>query len=194
MAFWSANFGEGTQSDPKRKFRFKVEITNLAGASSGTGATADTMLWWAKTVSKPSFTIAAAEHKYLNHVFYYPGTVTWNEVVLTMVDPGSPDMAQVFTKLIVNAQYNPPADSTDLATMTKATAVSALGDVNITQIDGDGVEVEAWTLYNAFITDVKYGDLAYGDDELTELSVTFKYDWATLASGTDTIPDVEAVP
>jgi len=190
MAFWSANFGAGVNTDPKRKFRFKVEITKLGSADDAAGP----MLWWAKTVSKPSFTIAAAEHKYLNHVFYYPGTVTWNEVVLTMVDPGVPDMAQTLTQLIVNARYNPPIDGTDLATMTKASAVSALGDVNITQINGAGDEMEAWTLYNAFITDIKYGDLAYGDDELTELSVTFKYDWAVLAGPDSTIPDVAEVP
>jgi hypothetical protein len=33
---------------------------------------------------------------------------------------------------------------------------------------------------NAFVQDVKFGDsLAYGDDELVELSLTMKYDWAT---------------
>ena len=64
--------------------------------------------------------------------------------------------------------------------MSKAKAVSAIGDVIVKTLDADGKEIEKWTLYNAFITDLKYGDHAYGDDELIEMSVTFKYDWAKL--------------
>ena len=140
----------------------------------------DSVAWWAKTSDKPSFTIAATEHKYLNHTFYYPGTVTWNEVNVTMVDPGDPDMAATVSALIEGGGYHPPVDSTDLSTMTKASAVSSLGDVICTQVDATGAELEKWTLFNAFISDVKYGELAYGDDELSEISLTLKYDWAKL--------------
>ena len=30
------------------------------------------------------------------------------------------------------------------------------------------------------MTEVKYGDLEYGGDDLSELSVTLKYDWARI--------------
>ena len=79
--FWSENFSQGGLKDPKRKFRFTVNFNGIAAAQGGG------QLWYAKTVSKPSFQIAAAEHKYLNHTFYYPGSVTWNDVVITLVDP-----------------------------------------------------------------------------------------------------------
>jgi len=180
MAFWSENFATlGTDgnplADPKRKFRFKVEILGIA---------TDAVLWWAKTANKPSYTIAATEHKYLNHTFYYPGTVTWNEVVMTFVDPaGDQDMASLVSQLVIAGGYHPPAaPSTDtephpMSTMTKGGACSALNSVKVTQIDGNGADIDSWTLYNAFITDVKYGELAYGDDELVEVSLTFRYDW-----------------
>jgi hypothetical protein len=32
---------------------------------------------------------------------------------------------------------------------------------------------------------VQYGDLAYGDDELTELTITLIYDWARLDTTND---------
>ena len=35
-------------------------------------------------------------------------------------------------------------------------------------------------MINAFVTDVKFGELAYGDDELTTYSLTIQYDWAEL--------------
>ena len=50
----------------------------------------------------------------------------------------------------------------------------------ISQIDADGNPIETWTLINSFITEVKYGDLAYGEDDLVEMTVTMKYDWATV--------------
>jgi hypothetical protein len=173
MAFWSTNFGaDSTLTDPKRKFRFKVEFTGFDAGSS--------FLWWAKSATKPSFDIAATEHKYLNHTFYYPGTVTWNTVDITVVDPAEPDMAASFAALLEGGGYHPPANEGDLSTMTKATAVSSLGQVTVTQIDAEGKALEKWTLWNSFISAVKYGELSYGDDSLTEITVTLKYDWAKL--------------
>ena len=71
---------------------------------------------------------------------------------------------------------------------------TALGGVTIAQLDANGNRVEEWKLWNPMITDMKFGDLAYGDDELVELSVTFKYDWATLnarvtTDDSDTVTD-----
>ena len=65
-----------------------------------------------------------------------------------------------------------------MGTMSKSKAAGALGTVYIEQVDSDGKPLETWTLWNAFITEVKYGDMSYGEDELTEMSVTLKYDWA----------------
>jgi|TARA_Y100000296_G_scaffold65509_1_gene77159 hypothetical protein len=172
MAFWSDNFAEqgNTLRDPKRKFRFLVRITGISG----------TDIWYAKTAAKPSFTIASAEHKYLNHTFYYPGAVTWNDVAITLVDPGDPDSAATLAEIVEKGGYHPPANSSDLSTMTKSSAAQALGQVTVTALNGAGNSIEEWTLNNAFITDLKFGDLEYGGDDLTELSMTLKYDWATL--------------
>jgi hypothetical protein len=65
-----------------------------------------------------------------------------------------------------------------MGTISKAKAAGALGTVIITQIDSNGGELEKWTLWNSFLTEAKFGELAYGTDDLTEMSVTLKYDWA----------------
>jgi hypothetical protein len=175
MPFWSTNFGQNVElKDPKRQFRFKVEFTGIQSPNGGA------LLWYAKTVNKPSFTVATSEHTYLNHTFYYPGAVTWGDITLTLVDPVEPDMSATLSDLVVQSGYTPPTDANQMGTMSKAKAAGALGTVFISQIDGDGNELEKWTLWNSFITEVKYGDLAYGTDDLTELSVTLKYDWARL--------------
>ena len=176
MPFWSENFGEESETtlhDPKRKFRFKVEFQGI-----GSSATGGAMLWYAKTCTKPSFQISSAEHKYLNHTFYYPGSVTWQDVTVTLVDPVEPDMAATLSDIVQGSGYTPPSTSDSLTTMSKAKSANSLGTVIITQIDSNGQDLEQWTLWNSFITELKYGDLEYGADDLTELSVTLKYDWA----------------
>jgi len=182
MPFWSTNFGEDvTLNDPKRKFRFTVEFQGVAAAIGGA------VLWYAKTVTKPSFQIAAAEHKYLNHTFYYPGSVTWQDVSVTLVDPVDPDMTATLSDIVVSSGYSPPADTTSLTTMSKAKAAGALGTVIITQIDAEGKPLEQWTLWNSFMTEVKYGDLEYGGDDLSEMSVTLKYDWARVETAGNSV-------
>lgn len=179
MPFWSTNFseqGSAELKDPKRKFRFQVQFQGISAQIGGAAA------WYAKTVNKPSFAVAAAEHKYLNHTFFYPGSVTWQDVTVTLVDPVEPDMAATLSDIVQLSGYKPPVTPTDessLSSMSKAKAAGALGAVTIAQLDANGAPLETWTLMNAFITEVKYGDLAYGDDELTEMSLTLKYDWAT---------------
>ena len=181
MPFWSENFGQDrTKKDPKRNFRFIVEFGGINATPGGAVA------WYAKTVAKPSFTIANAEHKYLNHTFYYPAGVTWNPITITMVDPVDPDMAATFSDIIVQGGYSPPTDTTSLGTMSKAKAASALGAVTVTQIDSDGNPLETWTLWNPFIEDIKYGDsLDYTNAELTEVSITLRYDWARIETTND---------
>jgi hypothetical protein len=173
MPFWTTTHSENaTINDPKRKFRFIVTLGNI-DADGG-------QAWYAKTATKPSFTIATTEHKYLNHTFYYPGSVTWNDVEITLVDPVDPiDVSATLSDIVQTAGYSVPSTVLELQTMSKAKASSALGVVTVAQLNSDGEPLESWVLNNAFITDVKYGDLEYGSDDITELSMTLKYDWAT---------------
>ena len=171
MPFWSTNFqADSSLKDPKRNFRFTVEMGGFGAGNA--------LMWWAKSATKPSFAIAAAEHKYLNHTFYYPGSVTWNDITLVVVDPVDPDMTATIADIIEQGGYSPPTDQNSLGTMSKAKAASALGTIIVTHLDSEGSPLETWTLWNAFLTDIKFGDLSYGDDNLTETTLTVKYDWA----------------
>ena len=164
MAFWTEI------TDPKRKFNFEVSISDDEGMMEN---------YFAKTATKPSFTINAAEHNYLNHTFYYPGRLTWNDVTVTFVDPGGGDSASgSLAKLLANAGYNPPQNPEDNKTMSKSKACGALGGVIIRQLDENGALLDEWVLINAWVTEVNFGDLDYSSDDLVEVSCTFKYDFA----------------
>jgi len=82
-------------------------------------------------------------------------------------------------KLITASGYRMFANSNDLGTVSKSKAASAIGPIVINQIDSEGNPIESWTLKNPFIKDMKFGDLDYTGDELIELSLEIRYDWAT---------------
>ncbi len=186
MSFWTESYAIDGVNNPKRNFRFHVQFTNM-GELTGYG---DSILYYAKTANKPSFTLGETQHNYLNHTFKFPGRVTWNDVTITMVDPGPKSgvagvttngLAYGLTQLLQQSGYAIPTGAkavTDFTTISKTKAVSGIGDVIVTQLDHDGNELEKWTLYNAFLSDIKYGDLDYSSDDLTEYSITIRYDWA----------------
>ena len=177
MPFWSQAFGEDAElKDPKRNFRFTVSITGIAAANGGP------LLWYANSVTKPAFSLSSTEHKYLNHTYYYPGNVTWNEISMKLVDPGGdPDVAATLAAMAQASGYAIPSTPDDLTSVSKAKATAALGTITITQIDADGKPVEQWTLWNAMISEIDFGGtLEYGQEELVELSLKVRYDWARI--------------
>ena len=95
-----------------------------------------------------------------------------------MVDPVSPDALANTLSIIQGAGYKPPANFTETTTPSKASSIAALGGVNIQVIQADGSIVENWNLNGAFITSVGYSGLSYGDDEISEITLQFRYDWA----------------
>jgi len=175
--FWTSK-----DVEPKRKYRFLVQF----GASASTAEIGN--LWFAKSVTKPEITVGSTEHAFMNHKFYYPGTVEWNEITLTLVDPVSPDAAKMTAQMLHASGYKGPGSlKTDSpVTLSKAASVNALGGVIITVVDHEGKPLETWTLNNAFITKVGYGELSYGEDGLTEIELSFRYDWATIKSSDGT--------
>lgn len=195
MAFWGQSHSDKADliKDPKRKFRFMVQFTGFSDfvvSDAQVAGQESNEIWFAKTADKPSFTIATAEHKYLNHTFYYPGSVTWNEISVTMVDPQNPEVAGSLSNLMEKMKYQPPKDLSKRTTISKWSAASSLGNVLISQLDADGVQIEQWTLWNGFVTEMSFGNLEYGSDELNELTLKFRYDWAQLtttdSAGTET--------
>jgi len=165
--FWS-----DATVEPKRSFRWYF---TLAGTSNILETYA------IKTVKKPSFAVSEVPHQYVAHTFYYPGRITWNTVDVTFIDPVNPDQSAVISNMVVDAGYSTPkTEEQSRTSFSKGKFVGAVGQPMITQIDADGKPIEKWTLNNAFFTNVDYGQLDYGTEELVINSVTIRYDFATL--------------
>jgi hypothetical protein len=165
MTFWASK-----DNAPKRNYRFLMSIGGMDGKNTE---------WLIKKTDKPRATVGEAQHQYLNHTFYYPGRVTWEPLSVTLVDPVSPNAAGLLANMLRNHGYDVPTQG-DTTSVSKEKSVAAMGEIKITQIDADGQPTEEWTLRNAFIKDINWGTLDYESDDLTNLELTLRYDYATL--------------
>ena len=136
--------------------------------------------WVAKKVTKPSFQITETPHKFLNHTFYFPGRLEWQTIEVTLADPVKPDASEITQQMLKFAGYNVPETPASSQNMiSRADAIFSLGNVRIEQIDSVGTIIEAWELKNAWVKEVKYGELSYESDDMINIDMTIRYDYAT---------------
>jgi hypothetical protein len=188
MPFWTSAL-----SEPRRAHRFLLTLPNLASVDEAFRFEQ----YLAKAVTKPSYTVGETEHKFLGNTYYYPGSVTWNTVSATIVNAINPDGNKILYDALVGSGYLKPDVQEDVffnpavapGTVNKFDAVNQLGNVIFEELNGQGGLIGTWTLQNAFITNATFGDLSYDTDDLLNIEITFRYDWAEYESG----PAVAAV-
>jgi hypothetical protein len=166
--------------EPKRQFRW---LCHFGHADQGVPS------YLCKTADKPSFKISETKHAFLNHTFYYPGRVEWAQVKVTIVDVLEPDAALQLYSMLAKMGYQTPDNLTNALSEDQLTTLSkflasqnALGQITITQLDSEGRQREIWTLHNPWVMDVDFGKLAYDQDSTVDITITFRYDWATEVS------------
>lgn len=166
MAFWSDKSVE-----PKRKFRWLLYWTGVPQ-------------FVIKSVKKPSYSVATTPHQFLNYEFNYPGRVTWEDIQITLVDPVQPDSTKSLYKILENSGYVIPSNYQEAAaaTISKEGMVDALGtEIKLSQLDAAGNQfIETWIVKNPLITSVDFDTLDYSSDELLNITVNIKYDYATI--------------
>jgi len=165
MAFWTESTAQ-----PKRNYRFRVTITGLAGSS---------VIWWAKSFKPPSYEVSEQTHDYLDNKYYFPGRLTWGDCSMVLVDPVDPvNAVEATNNLIIKSGYVVKTENVAQKTISRQESHGALGAVVIEILDAAGDPIETWTLRNAFIKAATFSDLAYDNDELRTIDMTFRYDWA----------------
>lgn len=174
------NFWSQSNLEPKRKFRYLLYFAGMPQ-------------FMAKSVSKPSFQVGTSQHSFLQHNFNFPGRITWQDVSLTLVDPIQPDATRTLYEMIKTAGYVLPPnvnvdDGSGTKTITKGAMAEMLNPVRIDTIGAAGTNnvIESWALNNVQISSVNFDTLDYSSDELLNIQISLKYDWAELL-------DVEAV-
>ncbi|HAI37877.1 MAG TPA: hypothetical protein DCM40_07015 [Maribacter sp.] len=175
------NFWSSVDVEPKRKFRWIMGYNGVPH-------------WIMKKASRPKISLTEAEHDFLNYKFYYPGRVSYDELTMTMADPINPDASLTMYELLQKSGYRTPdkfaqnnlglggGDSNDIGVITKKAATSAINGMYLMLLDAEGAPVEEWTFYNAWIKSVDFDELDYTSDDLLNLTITVRYDWASIKS------------
>ena len=199
MAFWNL-----AESEPRRQHRFLLNLPLVTVDGEGVN-----VQYLAKTVTKPAYTISETEHKFLGNTYYYPGAVTWDPVTATLVNSVQPDGNRVLYEALYKSGYFDPIDQSRFfgaggnrlqigigsapGTPNKASALGATGDVSIQEINGLGQPIGTWTLRSPFITNAKFGDLDYAGEEILNLEITLRYDYAVYEGSSAQLLDVDTV-
>ena len=178
-----ALFWDNPAAEPKRSHRFLVTFDLPGGVNTQI---------FARTFTKPAYTIGVTEHQFLDKTFYYPGRVTWNEITMQFVNSADPDMDALLETVLLNSGYLPPnavvtnnsIPAANAQTVNKFGAVTALGrQVNVTELNGDGVALGTHKLKNPFVTSISYGTLDYASEDLLTVDIMLRYDWAEYTHG-----------
>jgi hypothetical protein len=177
MAFWSAT----ENNEPRRNFKFLLDVNGIK-------------TWVVKGVNLPTITVGESTHHFLNHRFYFPGTIEYNTISFTVVDAIDEKTSQGIISNFVNSGYNTPgsSDSATTTLMTKAQSVRALGEVTITQLGSGMSTVDknsiGFALKNAWVKNIEFGQsLDYSNEDLSEIKVELRYDFFNFLDGDNAI-------
>lgn len=171
--FWNA---KGNYLEPLRSHRWYLQLTN---------AGFDKIRFALKECKKPEFDVNVTEHKILNHVVKLPGILKWKPINIKFAsirgDQYQLDASSVIFKAVQAGGYSSITSYLQDA-LSKTNMHNALekGALNIIQVDPDGNDVEVWSLFNAIITGVNFGNLNYESEDIVNIECTINYDYAIL--------------
>ena len=171
MTFWNL-----PQLEPSRKYRFQIQTPDSYSLMG--------QWWWAKSISKPSYEFNSNEYQLGNHKFKFPGVLTWKDIEIIIIDDNSEgDGMNRTAALMSNLSYiylDPTRGAHYDAGAKRPTIDGSIGTIIIDQLGSDGKSLETWTLHDAFVKSVDFGQLAYEDDGLVEITISISYDYATI--------------
>lgn len=141
--------------EAKRKFRWVFAIEGI-----------DSFLM--KTAARPTISTSEQEINFINSKRYIAGKTTFGTIGVTIYDPIAPSGAQQVMEWI-RTHFESVSGRSGYADFYKR-------DCQLKMLDPVGTVVELWDLKGCFITEANFGDLDYGTEDPTEISLTLRFD------------------
>jgi len=141
--------------EPKRKNRWVFAIEGI-----------DAFLM--KTASRPSYSTNETQVPFINSTRYLAGKTTFETMSVTLHDPIAPSGAQQVMEW-VRTHFESVSGRAGYADFYKR-------DCQLKLLDPVGTVVELWDIKGAFLTNANFGDLSYDGDDMTEISLTIRFD------------------
>jgi len=141
--------------EPKRKFRW---VFALEGIDS----------FIIKTAARPTVTIEEFEIPYINSTRYIAGKTKFETLSVALHDPIAPSGAQQVMEW-VRTHYESVSGRAGYADFYKR-------DIQLKMLDPVGTVVELWDIKGAFLTNATFGELDYGTNDPSDISLTIRFD------------------
>jgi hypothetical protein len=150
--------------EPLRQNRFLLRFPSDLGIQE----------WWVKSASRPKIKLTSKEIAFLNTSTYVAGRYTWDAIQITLRDTIGPSTSQAIMEWVrLHAES---------VTGRMGYAAGYKRNCELEMLDPTGVVVQKWILVNCMIgSDVGFGDLAYDQDELAEITLSLQPDYCVLA-------------
>lgn len=143
--------------EPKRKFRWTLEIDGIDAFTLKTGA-------------RPQLTFEETVIDYINTKRYIAGKQAYSPLNITLQDPIAPSAAQKVMDW-VRLAYEVITGRMGYASMYKK-------DWSLKMLDPQGAVIEQWDIKGAWIQDFNGGELDYASSDNAEISIVVRFDAA----------------
>lgn len=129
--------------------------------------------WWLSSASRPSIKQTEKEIQFLNTSTWVVGRYTWDTIQVKLRDPIGPSASQAIMEWV--------RLHSESVTGRQGYAAGYKRDVELEMLDPTGVVVSKWILKNVMITEASFGELDYSQDDVAEIQITLRFDYAILA-------------
>ena len=129
--------------------------------------------WWLQGASRPKITQKETEIPFLNTSTYVVGRYNWETIQVTLRDPIGPSASQAVMEWI--------RLHSESVSGRQGYAAGYKRDVELEMLDPTGVVVQKWILKNTMCTVANFGELDYNSDDLANIQITLRFDYAILA-------------
>lgn len=143
--------------EPKRKFRWIMEIDGIDAFTMKTGA-------------RPQLTFEETVIDYINTKRYLSGKMAYSPLNITLQDPIAPSAAQKAMNW-VRLNYEVITGRASYASIYKK-------DFSLKVLDPQGAVIEQWDIKGAWTQDVNFSDLDYASSDNLEIALVVRFDTA----------------
>lgn len=152
------NFFEAAYSwEPKKQHQFVMLVSGIPA-------------YLIKSSGKPSLSNGEVVVDHINVQRYFKGKSVWNTITVTLYDAIVPSGAQAVMDWV--------RDHHESATGRDGYKTHYSREIVLNQLSPLGEIIETWKLKNAFITESNFGSLDWGTEDVVNIELTLRYDWA----------------
>ena len=169
------HMGKQFQSNPLRKFRWKIDF----------GEKGKEVEHYVRTFARPNMDFEQTELNFRHEKMWIAGKMTWGDISMTVLDVEESSSFYQWVTDVYNinqgAGVTGGSVSADFALMGRDAGPGRYKrDINLIMLDGRGNDIENWKLQNVWPATVNWGDLDYTSSDTADIEVTLRFDRASL--------------